>query len=89
MKKMIAFFGTNCEHSQAMAVDFYEFLEDNKDVVVETHEAGVSSDLAKSLKVFMVPSFIMMEDGKEYCRAIGKQKKQELFDFYHHDCVKE
>ena len=87
MKKMISFLGKECPFSQAMSVDYYEFLNENADFLIETYYIEDDNELARSLKVFSVPVFLMANDDKEYCRFMGQSTKQNLVDFYSHECV--
>lgn len=57
--------------------------EINKDSIVKFQMIDVDSEieLAKRFEIMSVPTFILMDDGKEVNRIIGAQNKENLLDF--------
>jgi len=57
--------------------------EINKDSIVKFQMIDVDSEieLAKRFEIMSVPTFILMDDGKEVARLIGSQNKESLLDF--------
>jgi thioredoxin 1 len=57
--------------------------EINKDSIVKFQMIDVDSEieLAKRFEIMSVPTFILMDDGKEVARLIGAQNKESLLDF--------
>lgn len=57
--------------------------EINKDSIVKFQMIDVDSEIefAKRFKVMSVPTFILVDDGKEVARLIGAQNKESLLDF--------
>lgn len=57
--------------------------EINKDSAVKFQIIDVDSEieLAKRFEIMSVPTFILMDDGKEVTRLIGAQNKESLLDF--------
>ena len=57
--------------------------EINKDSIIKFQMIDVDSEieLAKRFEIMSVPTFILMDDGKEVNRIIGAQNKENLLDF--------
>jgi thioredoxin 1 len=57
--------------------------EINKDSTIKFQMIDVDSEieLAKRFEIMSVPTFILMDDGKEVARLIGAQNKENLLDF--------
>jgi thioredoxin 1 len=57
--------------------------EINKDSTIKFQMIDVDSEieLAKRFEIMSVPTFILMDDGKEINRIIGAQNKENLLDF--------
>jgi len=57
--------------------------EINKDSVIKFQIIDVDSEIefAKRFEIMSVPTFILMDDGKEVARLIGAQNKESLLDF--------
>ena len=61
--------------------------EINKDSLVKFQIINVDNekDLAKSLELRSVPTFILFEDEKEIARITGAKTKQELLEFINNE----
>jgi thioredoxin 1 len=57
--------------------------EINKDSIIKFQIIDVDSEieLAKRFEIMSVPTFILMDDGKEVNRIIGAQKREQLEAF--------
>jgi len=57
--------------------------EINRDSTIKFQMIDVDSEieLAKRFEIMSVPTFILMDDGKEINRIIGAQNKENLLDF--------
>ncbi|CAB4158079.1 TrxA Thiol-disulfide isomerase and thioredoxins [uncultured Caudovirales phage] len=55
----------------------------NKDSITKFQIIDVDSEieLVKRFEIRSVPTFILMDDGKEVARLIGAQNKESLLDF--------
>ncbi len=82
---MMAFIADWCPSCNNMKPDLFEFKYKDG-YQVEIYDISKEKKLAKENFVFSVPSFLMIEEDKEYCRMVGEKKFQELEDFYNHDC---
>lgn len=61
--------------------------EINKDSTVKFQIIDVDSEieLAKRFEIMSVPTFILMDDGKEIKRIIGAQKREQLEAFINYE----
>ena len=85
MKNIKAFFRDDCPYSKQMSVDFYEFVEENKDIPVEIfYLTEETRGIGATFFITAVPTLIVFKDDKEYCRTIGARTKEELLDFYNY-----
>jgi len=85
MKNIKAFFRDDCPYSKQMSVDFYEFIEENKEIPVEIfYLSKENKDLVSTFFVTAVPTLIVFKDDKEYCRTVGARTKPELLEFYNY-----
>lgn len=86
MKTMKAFFRDDCPFSKQMSVDFYEFVNENKNIPLEIiYITEETRKIAADAMVFNVPTIVIYKDNKEYCRTVGARTKQNLIDFWNYE----
>lgn len=80
MKEMLYFTAEWCNPCKRTKPFAEELIIDGMPIVFV--DADESPELVQKFKVLSVPTFIMVEDGKEYSRMNGAKTKQQLEEFF-------
>lgn len=82
-KKVLFFTADWCGDCQFIKPVMPEIEEENKEFEFIQIDRDAFMDLAEKLMIMGIPSFVVLEDGKEVGRLVNKQRKtkEEINDF--------